>query len=91
MGGFSHLLNTFVHLEVKSIDTFLTLKCIENLITTIMEFLLIEKKNQDEVYKQKEDLFLKCFYWLDLISDYTIKSEKKRNGDSLEELQRRIT
>jgi hypothetical protein len=90
MGGFTHLLNTFVNLDVKKIDTFLTLKCIDILITTIMEFILIEKRNMEEIGKFKEDLFLKCFHWLELISDYSLQSEKKRNGDSMEELQRKI-
>ena len=49
MGGFSHLLNTFINLEIKKIDTFLTLKCIENLIMILIEYIQLEKKLVEEV------------------------------------------
>jgi|LauGreDrversion4_2_1035121.scaffolds.fasta_scaffold23834_1 hypothetical protein len=40
MGGLSHLLRTFLSLNVKSIESNLTLKCIELLITTLSDLML---------------------------------------------------
>jgi len=33
------LLNILINLEIKAIDTFLTIKCIDTLIITLLEFL----------------------------------------------------
>jgi hypothetical protein len=50
MGGFSHLLNTFINLGIKNIDTFLTLKCIENLILILSDYIQLNSKLKDEVH-----------------------------------------
>lgn len=43
MGGFVHLLKTFVGLDIKQIETNLTLKCIESLILILYDFLSTDK------------------------------------------------
>jgi hypothetical protein len=42
MGGFMHLLKTFIHLDLKAIDTNLTMKCIEHLILILYDFILTD-------------------------------------------------
>jgi hypothetical protein len=39
MGGLSHLLRTFLGLNIKSIETNLTLRCIELLIITLTDIM----------------------------------------------------
>ena len=85
MGGFTHLLNTFINLDIKHIDTFLTLKCIENLIILLNEFLQSEKNLTHEVLQKKEPFLMKCINLIDLISDYSLAQEKKR-GESFEDI-----
>lgn len=44
MGGFTHLLKTFISLEIKQIDTNLTMKCIEQLILILFDFNMGDKE-----------------------------------------------
>jgi len=44
MGGLSHLLRTFLSLNIKSIESNLTLRCIELLITTLTELMLSDRE-----------------------------------------------
>lgn len=39
MGGFNHLLKTFANLEIKEIETNLSMKCIEHMILLLYDFL----------------------------------------------------
>ena len=39
LGGFEHLLNTLIRLEITTIDNMLTLQCIEHLVEILMDFL----------------------------------------------------
>jgi hypothetical protein len=54
MGGYQHLINTFIGLEIQSIETSLTLKCIEALIMIIYEFIQFDKNLLSEVMSKKE-------------------------------------
>lgn len=81
MGGFSHLLKTFISLDIKSIETNLTMKCIENLIVILYEFITSEKELVKQVMDSKELVIQKCINLIDLISDYTLTVERKR-GES---------
>lgn len=44
MGGFAHLLKTFISLDLKHIDTSLTMKCIESLIIILYDFIVTDKE-----------------------------------------------
>lgn len=41
-GGFEHLLDTLTGLEIEAIDSKLTLRCIESLLGTILEFMQVD-------------------------------------------------
>ena len=89
LGGFSHLLHTFAHLTLPSIDTTLTLKCIDNLIIILYEFFTQDKDLVKEVMALKEVIVDKCVHLIDLVGQYSIEQERKR-GESYEEVLRRI-
>lgn len=89
MGGFSHLLKTFISLEIKQIDTNLTIKCIEQLIMILDDFITNDKELVKEVLDNKDLVVMRSINFVDLISDYTIAIEKKR-GYSFEDLTKRI-
>jgi len=40
-GGFRHLLDTLTGLEIEAVDSKLTLRCIESLLGTILEFVQV--------------------------------------------------
>lgn len=84
------MLKTFTNLDVKQIDTNLTLKCIDLLISLLWDFILNEKELIKHVMENKESIIMKSINLVDLICDYSIAMEKKR-GYSLEELTRRIS
>jgi len=90
MGGFQHLLRTFVSLEVRQIDTNLTLKCIELLIALLWEFIVAEKELVKFVLESKEAVIMKGIALVDQISDYTLAQEKRR-GYCFEDLTKRIS
>ena len=46
MGGLNYLLRTFLNLNVKSIESNLTLKCIELLILTLHEIMIADKDKE---------------------------------------------
>ncbi len=85
LGGFHHLLTTFLQLDIKKIETSLTLKCIEYLINLLFEFSQLDKNVVGEVLKQKETFVMKCINLIDLISDFSIKQEVDR-GESIEDI-----
>jgi hypothetical protein len=89
MGGFQHLLKTFINLDIKQIDTNLTMKCIEHLIIILYEFISNDKDLTKLVMDNKENVIMKIINLIDLICDYQIGLEKKR-GYSIEELNKRI-
>ena len=89
MGGFAHLLKTFISLEMKQIDSVLSMKCIESLIIILFDFFQSDKDLAKSVLENKESLILKGIQLMDMISDYTIRVEKKR-GESFEDLNRRV-
>lgn len=41
-GGFKHLLKTLTELKIEKIDSKLTLRCIESMITTIFDFIQVD-------------------------------------------------
>ncbi len=49
MGGFNHLLRTFISLDVISIETNLTMKCIEHLIIILYDFITSDKELSKQV------------------------------------------
>jgi hypothetical protein len=89
MGGFAHLLKTFISLEIKQIDSVLSMKCIESLIIILFDFFTTDKDLAKSVLENKESLILKGIQLMDMISDYTIRVEKKR-GESYEDLSKRV-
>ena len=48
MGGLNYLLRTFLNLNVKSIESNLTLKCIELLILTLQEIMIADKDKEKD-------------------------------------------
>jgi hypothetical protein len=97
MGGLSHLLRTFLSLQIKSIETNLTLKCIELLISTLSDILYADRDTGKELLKQNLQLLLEkkdqvvhtCIMLVDMIGDYSIVQEKTR-GECFEDVQKRI-
>jgi hypothetical protein len=97
MGGLTHLLRTFLGLNIKSIETNLTMRCIELLIKTLTEMMSSDREsgreqlgeNIKQLLEKKEQVVHTCIMLVDMISDYCIAQEKAR-GQTLEELQRRI-
>lgn len=88
-GGFSHLLHTFISLDIKSIETNLSLKCIEQLILMLWSFIQSFKDQSKIVLELKENVVLKSIALIDMITEYSIITEKNR-GESYEELSKRI-
>mmetsp|Transcript_9591 Transcript_9591/g.9231 ORF Transcript_9591/g.9231 Transcript_9591/m.9231 type:complete len:440 (+) Transcript_9591:490-1809(+) len=88
LGGFKHLLNTFLNLNIQQIETNLTLKCIELLITILFEFANLEKSIMVEITNQKQPFIRKCIQLFDLIGDYSVQQEKQR-GESYEDINKR--
>ncbi len=70
MGGFAHLLKTFISLDIKQIDTNLALKCIEHLIIILYEFIHSDKDLIKQVLENKENVIIKTINLIDLICDY---------------------
>lgn len=89
MGGFTHLLNTFTKLDIKRIETNLTIKCIEVLIFVLFDFIQSEQELIKQVLEQKEAVILQCIHLIDCICEYTLVVEKNR-GVSYEEINKRI-
>lgn len=97
MGGLTHLLRTFLGLNIRSIETNLTLRCIELVIMTLTEMMSSDREsgreqlgdNIKQLLEKKEQVVHTCIMLVDMISDYCIAQEKAR-GQTLEELQRRI-
>ena len=97
MGGLTHLLRTFLGLNIKSIETNLTMRCIELLIITLTEMMSSDREsgreqlgeNIKQLLEKKEQVVHTCIMLVDMISDYCIAQETAR-GQTLEELQRRI-
>ena len=48
MGGLSHLLRTFLNFNIKSIETNLTLKCIDLLIVTLNEIMQGDREKEKD-------------------------------------------
>ena len=65
------------------------MKCIESLIIILFDFFQSDKDLAKSVLENKESLILKGIQLMDMISDYTIRVEKKR-GESFEDLNRRV-
>jgi hypothetical protein len=79
MGGLSHLLRTFLSLNIKSIETNLTLKCIELLIGTLTEIMTGDREGGNQsiqlILEKKEQVVHTCIMLVDMISDYCLAQE----------------
>ena len=86
-------MRTFLSLNITSIESNLTIKCIQNLIMTLHDVMNADRdkdSNNLQILLDKKDLVVdKCFHLVDLIGDYVVTLEKQR-GESFEEIQRRI-
>ncbi|CDW78729.1 UNKNOWN [Stylonychia lemnae] len=89
LGGFTHLLKTFINLEIKQIDTNLILKCVEHLIFILHDFIVNDRELVKLVMDNKESVILKSINLIDLIAEFFLVNEKKR-GYSLEDLNKRL-
>lgn len=98
MGGLVHLLRTFLSLNLKSIETNLTLKCIDLLISTLNDIIQADRETDQSLFDQNIRLILDqqdnvvqtCIHLVDLICEYSITLEKKR-GESIEDIRKRNT
>lgn len=96
MGGLVHLLRTFLSLNLKSIETNLTLKCIDLLISNLNDIIQADREtdikrfeqNIGLMLEQKERVVNNCIHLVDLICEYSISLEKKR-GESIEDIRNR--
>ncbi len=70
MGGFNHLLKTFIGLDLKQIDTGLTMKCVDLLIIILYDFIYNEKDLIKNVMESKELVIMRCVNLIDLIVDF---------------------
>jgi hypothetical protein len=89
-------MRTFLNLNVSSIETNLSLKCIQLLIVTLHEVMSADKdkdinnNNMQMLLDKKDSVVDKCINLVDLIGDYVISLEKQR-GESFEDIQKRLT
>lgn len=56
LGGFEHLLHTLISLKVETIDSMLTLTCIESIVLMIVDFLGEEGGNNALLATQSDDM-----------------------------------
>lgn len=90
-GGFTHLQRTLVDLKIESIDSKLTMKCIEHLILTIYNFMNDNKsKFIEQILSMKNELVLKILHYIDMITEFSIEQENQR-GQSFEEVKQKNT
>lgn len=73
LGGFTHLLKCFLHMELHKIENSLSHKCIDSLIMLIYEF-----QNKDNALKQEmielvDQVTPRCLQFIHMISLFTIK------------------
>ena len=72
----AHLLRTFLGLDIQSIETGLTLKCIENLIVTLIEIMQGDKErdatNMGQLIEKREQVVHTCIRMVDLICEYSL-------------------
>jgi hypothetical protein len=71
-GGFQHLINTFSGLEITAIESKLTLRCIESLIGTILEFVTSNPELRQFIVESKEKVVLTCLRYIHLIGLFTL-------------------
>jgi hypothetical protein len=71
-GGFQHLLDTLAGLELEAIDSKLTLRCIESLLGTILEFVQVDPALRGHIVAMRERVVLTCLRYLHLIGLFTL-------------------
>ena len=76
MGGFEHLLDTFVGLPIAAIDSKLTLRCIESLLAALVDLTKLDPALLDAVLKRKEPLVQTSLTYIHLIAKFTLKIEE---------------
>ena len=72
-----------------TIDTNLSLTCIENILLVINEFVMQDSELVKDLVSISESVFLKTLNYIYQIAEYSLKCEKKR-GESFEDIQKRI-
>lgn len=65
-----------INLKIESIDSRLTMKCIEYLIKTIYSF-MNDNKNKfiEQILSMKNELVLKILHYVDMITEFSIEQE----------------
>ena len=71
---------------IDDIDSKLTLRCIENLLGSLLEFVQINNNLQEEIISKRQDVVLSCLRYIHMIGQYTLVIEKQR-GDSFEDIE----
>ena len=88
LGGFNHLLYTFTGLQIQTIDSKLTLRCIESLLSQLQEFCNLEVALQQNILDKKAEVVLSCLKYIHMIGQFTIQIEKQR-GEAFEDIQQK--
>lgn len=72
LGGYRHLLDTLIGLQIEAIDSKLTLRCIESLLAALLDFMQVDQALQDEILAKKEAVVLTCMRYLHLIGLFSL-------------------
>ena len=83
MGGLTHLLRTFLQLNLKGIESSLTLQCIDLLVDTVLNVLHADREKEKDQFAQnialvlekKEQVVHTCMRLIDMITEYSILVE----------------
>lgn len=70
---------------MESIDSKLTLRCIENLLTTLVDFTHVDNALNDVILAKKEGVVGTCLRYLHLIGLFSLQVEKQR-GEAVEDI-----
>lgn len=84
-GGFNHLLTSFSELNIERIESNLTLNCISDLLSIILDFVALDSNLQIHILERKKPITLTCLKFIKLISIFTLEQEKQR-GEPIEDV-----
>ena len=84
------MLDTFTNLPIQTIDSKLTLRCIESLLSQLQEFCNQEVGLQQSFLERKETVVLSCLKYIHMIGQFSVHIETQR-GEAFEDIQQKRT
>lgn len=96
LGGFRHLLDAFTSLASGEIDSKLTLRCVESMVSSLEDFAIADDDNEDGeavkkdscqeyILSHKEQVVKTCVRYIHLVGKLSLRLEEER-GESYEDL-----